>query len=81
MSSFFFAMDGKVVLRNIFLDGNSFRDSHRVDKKSFTADILLGVGMRFGRFNISYAYVLWTKRYETEPKEHIFGVINLSYSY
>ena len=77
----FFAVDGKAVLRNIFLDGNSFRDSHRVDKKSFTADILLGVGMRFGRFNISYAYVLWTKRYETEPKAHIFGVINLSYSY
>lgn len=77
----FFAVDGKAVLRNIFLDGNTFRNSHRVDKKYFTSDILLGVSMRFGRVNISYAYVLWTKRFKTEPKEHIFGVLNLSYSY
>jgi len=77
----FAAADGKVLLRDIFLDGNTFQDSHRVDKRPFTMDISLGIGMRVGRFNLSYAHVFWTKRFKTEKKEHVFASLNLSYSY
>jgi len=78
---FFAAADGKFLLRNIFLDGNTFQDSHRVDKRPFTMDISLGLGMRVGSFNFSYAYVFWTKRFKTETKEQVFASLNLSYSY
>jgi hypothetical protein len=77
----FAAADGKALLRDIFLDGNSFQDSHRVDKRPFTMDISLGMGIRVGRFNFSYAYVFWTKRFKTETKEHVFATLSLSYSY
>lgn len=77
----FFGVDGKAILRNIFLDGNTFQNSHRVEKKPFTVDALLGIGIRFGHFNISYAYIFWTKKFKTETKGHVFGVFNLSYSY
>ena len=78
---FFAAVDGKAILRNIFLDGNTFQDSHRVDKRPFTLDILLGMGLRVGRFNFSYGYVYWTKKFKTETKRQAFGSLNLSYSY
>jgi len=77
----FAAVDGKALLRNVFLDGNTFQDSHRVDKRPFTVDILLGIGMRIGRFNFSYAYVLWTKKFKTETREQVFASLRLSYSY
>lgn len=77
----FCALDGKIVLRNIFLDGNTLRDSHRVDKRPSTADLLFGLGMRFGRFNFSYAYVFWTKKFKSETREQVFGALNFSYSY
>lgn len=78
---FFAAADGTALLRNIFLDGNTFEDSHRVDKKPFTMDISLGIGIRVGSFNFSYAYVFWTKRFKTETREQVFASLSLSYSY
>ena len=77
----FAALDGKAVLRNIFLDGNTFQDSHSVDKNPLTLDLIAGIGVRLGHFNISYAYVYWTKKFETETRNQVFGALNLSYSY
>ena len=78
---FFAAADGKALLRNIFLDGNTFQDSHRVDKIPFSIDTSLGIGIRGGRFNFSYAYVFWTKKFKTETRGQVFASLNLSYSY
>lgn len=78
---FFAALDGKALLRNIFLDGNTFQDSHRVDKRPYTMDVTLGIGMRIGGFNFSFANVFWTKRFKTETREQIFASLNFSYSY
>ena len=36
----FTAVDGMAVLHNIFLDGNTFKDSHSVDKENFVADLM-----------------------------------------
>ena len=77
----FAAVDGKAVLRDIFLDGNTIRDSHSVDKNALIADILVGIGLRAGRFNLNYSYVFWTKRFDTESKGQIFGAIKISYVY
>lgn len=77
----FAAVDGRAVLRNIFLDGNTFQDSHSVDKKPFVADFLAGVGLLVGRFKISYTHVYRTKEFETQKDEQVFGSITLSFSY
>jgi len=69
------------VLRNIFLDGNTLRESHKVNKEPFTADVLLGMGLRFGKFNVSYTFVYWTKKFKTETREQVFGKLSLAYSY
>jgi len=74
----FAAVDGRAALRNIYLDGSTFQDSHSVDKKPFVADFMAGVGLIAGRFKISYAYVYRTKEFETQKDEQQFGAITLS---
>jgi len=77
----FIAVDGSAVARNIFLDGNTFRDSHSVDKKHFVADFVGGVGLIINRCKITYSYVLRTKEFEAQKDEQKFGAITISYSF
>ncbi len=77
----FAAVAGKAVMRNILLDGNTLKDSHRVDKKPFTADLLGGVSLIVYRFKLKYALVYRTKEFETQEEEELFGSITLSVSY
>jgi hypothetical protein len=68
-------------LRDIFLDGNTFKESHKVEKEPFVADLMAGIAMRFGALQISYAYTLRTREFEEQEKSHNFGALNLSYTY
>ncbi len=77
----FFYLVGHAVYRNIFLDGNTFKESHRVDKYPFVGDIVLGFVINRKRFRFSYAYVYRTKQFKTQAKPQIFGAINISYVY
>jgi len=77
----FFAVDGNYVARNILLDGNTFRDSHSVDKKSFVADFTGGIGIIIHRFKITYSYVHRTKEFETQREDQEFGAISLSFTF
>ena len=77
----FFAVDGNAVARNIFLDGNTFRDSHSIDKKPFVADLIGGIGMIIHRFKITYSYVHRTKEFDTQRDEQNFGAISASFTF
>ena len=78
---FFAAVDGQAVMRNIFLDGNTIEDSHRVDKKPFVADFMAGLGVIVGPFKVSYAYAYRTKEFETQKNDQVFGSITFSVSF
>lgn len=78
---FFFAVDGNYVVRNILLDGNTFRDSHSVDKKPFVADFTGGIGIIIHRFKITYSYAYKTKEFETQREGQEFGAISLSFTF
>lgn len=69
------------MLRDIFLDGNTFKESHSVDKNLLTAEILTGIGLIIDRFKISYAFVYQTKKFKQQEEADIFGTITVSYSY
>lgn len=49
----FVGVDVSAVARDIFLDGNTFRDSHEVDKKTFVIHLPMGVAFACGRFRTS----------------------------
>lgn len=77
----FAAVDGRVVAHDIFLDGNTFRDSHKVDRKIFVGDLMAGLAMDFGKVRTTYSYVLRTKQFSAEENNHLFGSLNLSWNF
>ncbi|MEX2352968.1 MAG: lipid A deacylase LpxR family protein, partial [Gammaproteobacteria bacterium] len=60
----FMAAIGRVVLRNIFLDGNTFTDSHSVDKKTLVGDFVIGASVVYRRLKFSYAHVFRSNEFK-----------------
>ncbi len=76
---FFIAVDGKAVARDIFLDGNSFQDSHNVDKKNLVAEFMGGFSWQFDRARVTYAYVYRSKEFTTQKDNPIYGSLTVSW--
>ncbi|MEE8140002.1 MAG: lipid A deacylase LpxR family protein, partial [Alphaproteobacteria bacterium] len=74
----FAGVEGRAVARNIFLDGNTFTDSHSVDKKTFVGDAQLGLALIFRRFRITYTQVLRTIEFDGQATPHHFGAISVT---
>jgi hypothetical protein len=77
----FVGAEGRLVARDIFLDGNTFRDSHEVDNKPFVADLMAGVTVGYRGLKLSLARVLRTREFRGQPRDHRFGSITLSYAF
>ncbi len=75
----FVGVDGRGVLHDVTLDGNTVRDSHQVDREPWVADLMAGIGMEYGKFSGSYSYIFRTKEFETQDFRHGFGAISISY--
>ena len=78
----FAGVDVKGVLRDIFLDGNTFTGSHSVDKKNLVADFVTGISFILWKMKFSLSHVLRTKEFCGQKQNHQrFGSVNLSFSY
>ena len=78
----FGGVNGRYVLRNIFLDGNTFSDSHSVRKEDFVGDLAGGVSLLLaGKYKLSYAQVVRTREYEGQNDGQNFGSISVSCLY
>ena len=77
----FVGADGRAVARNIFLDGNTWQDSHSITKKPFVADLSAGVGILLGRFKITYTHVLRTEEFFRQKSPQLFGSLGLSVTF
>lgn len=75
----FAGVEGRVIARNIFLDGNTFRDSHSVDKKFFVADFHMGIAFHYKGLRISFSDMIRSKEYEGQPDQTHYGAINLTF--
>lgn len=76
---FFARAEGRAVARNIFLDGNTFRSSHSVDKYPFVADLSLGFAMNWRNSKLSYAFIYRTREFKGQPEGQLFGSVTLSF--
>jgi len=66
------------VARNIFLDGNTFRDSMSIGKKPFVAEVRAGLGAQYAGYRLAYTYVYQTKEFDGQKNTTDFGEIALS---
>ena len=74
----FLGTEGRAVARNIFLDGNTFRDSASVDKENFVGSLSAGIAFTIDDTRISYTHVFMTDEYKTQAAPERFGVITVS---
>ncbi len=77
----FAAVNGRLVFQDVFLDGNTFTDSHSIDKKIPVADVAAGLAINFRHFIISWTQVLRTKEFKGQERAHSFGALAVSYSF
>lgn len=69
----------KAVGRDIFLDGNTFQDSRRVDKRPFVAEAQTGVVARWGRWRATYSLVWRSEEFLGQNGETHFGAASIGY--
>ncbi|MBV1931298.1 MAG: lipid A deacylase LpxR family protein [Porticoccaceae bacterium] len=76
----FISVDARLVAQDIFLDGNSFRDSHGVNKEKEVADVSSGISFLTGRWKMSFAWVIRTREFKEQPHHHKYGSFSVSYT-
>ena len=74
----FAGAEGRVVGRNIFLDGNSFRDSHDVDKRYGVGSLQAGAALTYESMRLSYTHVFMTREFKGQAEAPQFGALTLS---
>lgn len=79
--SLFAGAEGRAMGRNIFLDGNTFRDSPSVDKKYGVVDLNAGVSVTYGRTQISYTLNWRSKEFDGQQDSSVFGAISVGYRF
>ncbi|WP_207485773.1 lipid A deacylase LpxR family protein [Arenibaculum pallidiluteum] len=76
----FAGTEGRAVARNLFLDGNTFRDnSPDVDRSTFVADVQVGAGLTFGRWRLTYVQSFRTQEFRGQDFGDSFGSVLLSF--
>ena len=77
----FAGLEGQAVARNIFLDGNTWKDSPSVDKEPFVGGVQGGIAFTFGETRLAYTHVLRTQQFEGQKENEQYGSLNLSWRF
>jgi len=73
----FVALDARYVLRDITLDGNTWRDSPSVERKDFVADIGVGFAVQWNGWKMTFARYFRTKEFDGQIWDTELGSITL----
>ena len=70
---FFTRAEGRWVLRNIFLDGNTFRESQHVDKRPLVGDIRIGLTVVLKMVELTAAHTFVSEEFRGEHGTDSYG--------
>ena len=71
-------VEGRYMAHNMLLDGNTFEDSHSVDRREWVGDAKLGVALTWSRWQLAFASVWRTREFQGQQEHDQFGSITLS---
>ncbi|MBN8798488.1 MAG: lipid A deacylase LpxR family protein [Stenotrophomonas nitritireducens] len=74
----FATTDARWVLRDITLDGNTFRRGHSVDKRALVGDIGYGVALMRGKWKFALARYPRSREFEGQKERPVFGSFTIS---
>ncbi|KRG44246.1 hypothetical protein ARC78_05495 [Stenotrophomonas pictorum JCM 9942] len=74
----FMTADARWVLRDITLDGNTFRRSHRVDKRPLVGELGYGLAVMRGKWKFALARYHRSREFEGQRQTPVFGSFTVS---
>jgi len=77
----FARVSGRVVGRDMFLDGNTLADSHSVDSNPFVGDFTLGLAARYKAFEVTYSIAWLTEEFEGQEGADSFGMWGIAWNF
>ena len=78
----FAGLEGRFVLRDMFLDGNAFRDSPRVsDRNKLVGDLQAGAAVHISNVQLAFTYVHRTEEFQRQAGPQRFGAVSVSVAY
>lgn len=77
----FVGMEGRLVARNIFLDGNTVKESARVEKNYAVYDRLFGVALYRNDWQFSFALIERSEEFVFQKGPHRYGSISIGHNY
>lgn len=80
---FFFIVgsEARYVARNLFVEGNTWADSHGLPAEDWVADYYAGITLVGSRASLSYIYTHRSEEFVGQDQPHEFGSLTLSWSY
>ena len=75
----FAGLRGNAIARNLFLDGSTFENSHKVTKYPFTAETEIGVGLQIMPVSVVWRYVVRSPDFEEMSGFNSFASIGITY--
>ena len=76
--SIFVGAEGRAVARDLFLDGNTFRDSAHVERIPLVGDFQAGFSMSLHEWRMTYTFVWRTDEFTTQHGRQDFGSLSFS---
>lgn len=73
--------DNRYVLRNITLDGNTWKDSQSIDKESYVRDFEYGGSLRMFFLSLTYGQNARTKEFVGQPHPESFATAVITFSF
>lgn len=69
----------RAVARNIFLDGNTFKESQSVEKRNLVADLQFGVAFHYDNMRFALSNMVRSREYEGQVDRSQYGAINFTF--
>ena len=69
------------VLNDIFIDGNTFSDSHSAELTHFQLSMSIGVMVNFYNWNLAYSMLYQSDEFEDQKNATKYGSVSLGYSF
>lgn len=77
----YLGLEGRLVARDIFLDGNTFKESHSVEKENLVGDLQFGIVYMTDHWRVAFSNMARTREYSTQEENTRYGAVNISYRY
>ncbi|MGP0630606.1 lipid A deacylase LpxR family protein [Nitrospina sp. 32_T5] len=78
MAYLYTGVEGRAVAHNIFLDGNTFRTSHAVNKRYLVGDWQFGGALAYDCIRLAYTQVYRSQEFKGQFEPDVFGTVTLS---